>query len=148
MKIEIGIANKRPTVYNAPLIVCGNSGYTIDFTFDQEWEAYAAKTARFVYAHDGKAKYHDVVFTGTTVEVPILSNVREVMVGVYAGDLRTTTPARIRCERSILCGDPIHDEPSEDVYNQIMALLGNETTEPWVFEMEDGSAVTKQVVVR
>lgn len=123
MIIEISIINKRPTVYGAPTIICGNSGYTINFTFDEEWNAYAIKTARFVYAQSGKAKYQDVVFTGTTVEVPILSNVREVLVGVYAGDLKTTTPARIICDKSILCSDPIHEEPPEDVYNQLLNLL-------------------------
>ena len=112
MNIKINIVNKRPTVEGTPIIVCGNSGYTIEFTFDAEWSDVAAKVARFVYAQAGKVKAMEVAFTGVTVEVPILSNTREVSVGVYAGDLRTTTPARILCERSILCGD------SEEVVDQ------------------------------
>lgn len=123
MIIDISIINKRPAVYGAPRIVCGNSGYNIQFTFDQEWANYTVKTARFVYAQGGQAKYQDVVFTGESVEVPVLSNVREVLVGVYSGDLKTTTPARILCEQSILCSDPVHEEPPEDVYNQLISLI-------------------------
>lgn len=122
MTITIKVIDKRAGVIGAPIIVCGNSGYTIDFDFDAEWDGYVAKTARFVYAQGSELKYTDVAFTGSTVDVPILSNVREVYVGVYAGDLRTTTPARVPCDRSILCGGGVHEEPPEDVYNQILAL--------------------------
>ena len=105
MVIEINITDKRPTVIGAPSIVCGNSGYSIQFVFDSEWDAGSNKTARFVYVQKGALKFQDVDFTGNTVDVPVLAGIREVMVGVYAGDLRTTTPARIPCEYSILCPD-------------------------------------------
>ena len=105
MDIKISIANKRPTVIGTPVIVCGNSDYTITFTFDSEWSTAAQKTARFVYVKAGTIKFQDVNFTGSTVAVPVLSGTTEVQVGVYAGDLRTTTPARIPCEYSILCPD-------------------------------------------
>lgn len=105
-------------------IVCGNSDYTITFTFDDEWSAEAVKTARFVYNRAGKRLYQDVVFSGDTIAVPVLSNVSFVLVGVYAGDLRTTTPAIIGCEKSILCGGgSTHDDPPEDVYNQILEAV-------------------------
>lgn len=103
MTINISIVDKRPTVIGAPVIVCGNSDYVIQFSFDAEWDAEGAKIARFVYVQRGAIKYQDVDFTGTTVTAPILSGIREVMVGVYAGNLRTTTPALIPCEKSILC---------------------------------------------
>lgn len=109
MNIKIQVADKRATVEGSPIIVCGNSDYSIDFTFDAEWEGEALKTARFVYVQNGTSKYQDVVFTGSTVNVPVLSNTREVKVGVFAGDLQTTTPARIRCEPSILCGSMKED---------------------------------------
>lgn len=123
MTFNISIVNKRPTVIGTPIIVCGNSDYVIKFTFDEEWDGYDVKTARFVYDQAGAAKYQDVVFEGDTATVPVLSNTREVLIGVYAGDLQTTTPARIPCERSILCGSGAHEEPPEDVYNQLLALL-------------------------
>ena len=123
--IKITITNKRCTVQGSPVIVCGNSDYSIDFTFDAEWAGAAAKTARFVYVQEGAVKYQDVVFTGSGVEVPVLSNTREVRVGVFTGDLQTTTPARIPCERSILCGTGVPADPTPDQYDQIMELLGS-----------------------
>ena len=105
------------------VIVCGNSDYTITFQFDGDWSGYPAKTARFVYTSDGKVCYQEAPFTGDTVAVSVLWNIREVYVGVYAGELRTTTPARVICERSILCGGGTHDEPEEDIYLQILEAI-------------------------
>lgn len=104
MIIKIDIVNKRPEVVGTPCIICGNSEYVIEFTFDDEWIEYSSKVARFVYVQFGAVKYQEVTFTGNLVEVPILSSVKEVLIGVYAGELKTTTPARIPCDYSILCG--------------------------------------------
>lgn len=100
-------------------IVCGNSDYVIEFTFDREWDAYGAKTARFI----SNGSYEDVVFTGNTVSVPIMRNTDSVAVGVFSGDLKTTTSAVIGCKKSILCNDGVPGDPSQDVYNQIIELL-------------------------
>lgn len=121
--VKITIADKIATAQDAPVIICGNSDYTATFTFDAEWAGYRIKTARFVYQSRGEMHSQDVPFEGDTVAVPVLAGVQEVLVGVYAGDLHTTTPARIPCERSILCWDPVHDAPEPDVYNRLMALL-------------------------
>lgn len=125
MNINITIADKVAAVQGAPCIICGNSDYSVSFTFDAEWDDYEIKTARFVYASAGKMHSTDVVFEGDTVTAPVLSGVSEVFVGVYAGNLHTTTPARIPCKQSILCGDPVHAEPTPDVYNQLMELLAS-----------------------
>ena len=103
-------------------IVCGNSDYIAIFDFDAEWDPYDTKTARFVYAeHSGQ--YVDVVFTGTECPVPVLRDVIGVTVGVFAGDLHTTTPAWFECDKSILCGVGSPSDPPDDVYNQIMELI-------------------------
>jgi len=104
-------------------IVCGNNDYQVIFTFDAEWDDYSTKTARFIW----NGQYTDVVFTGTTVTVPIIMNTTLCTVGVYAGDLRTTTPAFIGCRKSILCPNPVHVDPTPDVYDQIMAAINNGT---------------------
>ncbi len=80
-------------------IVCGNSDYAIAFAFDSEWDEHEEKTARFIW----NSMYHDVKFTGTQCTVPIIQDATLVEVGVYAGDLHTTTSAEIGCKRSILC---------------------------------------------
>ena len=81
-------------------IICGNSDYKVIFTFDEEWSGVYKKTARFIW----NGQYFDVEFAGTEVEAPIITNADSVEVGVYAGELRTTTGAVIPCKRSILCG--------------------------------------------
>lgn len=123
MNIKIQIAKKHATVVDTPVIVCGNRGYSVEFIFDSEWDAAAAKTARFVYVRKGAVRYKDVVFTGNTVSVPVLSNIKEVRVGVFAGDLRTTTPARIPCELSIRCDTGVPADPTPSQYDQIMKLI-------------------------
>lgn len=81
-------------------LVCGNSDYQMQFAFDSEWDSHETKTARFIWGN----KYFDVEFTGDTCDIPMIKNTTKVKVGVYAGDLSTTSPAEITCVKSILCG--------------------------------------------
>lgn len=118
MIINIQIRRKKASS-PAARIVCGNTDYQIAFTFDSEWDAYTTKTARFIW----NGQYADVVFSGNVCDVPKITDTTLCMVGVFAGDLHTTTPAYIKCDRSILCGDGSPAEPSEDVYAQIMEKL-------------------------
>ena len=80
-------------------IVCGNSDYFVEFAFDSDWDDQPKKTARFIYS--GKCEERE--FEGNTVQVPVMKNTTKVLVGVYAGELETTTPAVVKCRRSILC---------------------------------------------
>lgn len=121
--ISVSIKDRYALTEGNPVLVCGNSDYFIKFSFDEEWDAYEAKTARFIYTRAGKVRYQDVVFTGDTVQVPVLSMVQAVQVGVFAGNLRTTTPARIPCRFSVRCGTGEPEEPTPSQYDQIMALL-------------------------
>lgn len=121
--IIINVTDKRALLEGSPVIICGNSDYTVTFTFDDEWSLTGVRTARFVYVKDGKVQHEDKPFQGDTVDVPVLSDVAFVKVGVYAGELCTTTPARINCEASILCGSGTVTAPEPDVYSQIMALF-------------------------
>jgi lysophospholipase L1-like esterase len=121
--IRIYVTNKIAGAIGSPVIVCGNSDYQISFTFDAEWDAYYEKTARFVFMKDGIEKNIDVLFAGTVCQVPILTDIDKVTIGVYAGELRTTTGAEVRCKRSVLCGFEFHKEPETDVYNQILEQI-------------------------
>lgn len=119
--LHIAVANKIATYCQRDgAIVCGNSDYSIKFAFDAEWDAISVKTARFMY--NGIAV--DVPFEGDTVAVPKLRNTLLVTVGVYGGDLQTTTPAIIPCLKSILCEDGLPPDPEPDVYARIMERLG------------------------
>lgn len=145
MSLKIQVTNK-VAVNMTPenFIVCGNSGYVVEFLFDEEWQSKSVKTARFVYRKGGKNYFEDVVFTGNTANVPVLSNIEYVLVGVYAGDLITTTPAVVECSKSILCGSGKNKEPQTDVYNQLLELLNDGLFSPIVSvsEITGGHRIT------
>lgn len=86
------------------VIVCGNNNYyKISFKFDSEWDTQPKKFVRFIW--DGK--YCDRELVNDECMIPPISNATEVTVGVYAGNLWTTTPAYIPCKRSITCETPV-----------------------------------------
>ena len=100
MILHVDVVNKIATFQKrGGCIVCGNSDYKIKFSFDSEWSNYTEKTARFIW----NGHFIDVDFTGDLCPVPIIYDATEIEVGVYAGDLKTTTSAFIGCYRSILC---------------------------------------------
>ena len=103
-EIKVVVADKIATVSGTPLIICDNSDYTIKFTFDTEWANEDSKIARFSFLKNGLNRYIDVPIENDACNVPILSNIEAVAVGAYAGNLRTTTGAEIRCKKSILNG--------------------------------------------
>lgn len=131
--IEISVENKIAEA-DGTLYVCGNSDFVAKFAFDAEWESYENKTARFCYNNS----YVDVVFTGNECPVPIISGTYFFNIGVYAGDLHTTTPARVPCKKSILCDAGFPADPPNDIYNQIMAKLNS-------LESADPEAIAKAV---
>lgn len=123
MKINIDIIEKRATVCSAPVIVCGNTDYTLAFTFDDEW-AGLDKIARLVFWREGALQYMDLALEGDTLNLPAMINTEELYVGVYAGDLRTTVPARIQCLKSVKCMTDEHaGEAPEDIYTKMLALV-------------------------
>lgn len=117
--IEIAVKDKIATAADGALYICGNSDYVVDFHFDSEWDAYDTKTARFVY----NGTYQDQVFQGTQCPVPAIVGARGIAVGVFAGNMSTTTPAYISARRSILCDSGVPADPAPDVYAQIMELI-------------------------
>lgn len=100
-EITVKVRSKRAEVIGSPVIVCGNSDYTIAFDLDGEWSNLGDKVARYEFWDKGELKYTLVQFTGTTARVPVLYDVTEVAVILYAGDIHTGEPARIPCIRSL-----------------------------------------------
>lgn len=121
-EINITIRDKIAENVSGSGYVCGNSDYTVVFDFDAEWDEFDTKTARFVKQDK---TFTDVVFNGNQCPMPILSNTYNIYVGVFAGDLHTTTPAHISAKKSILCDGGTPAAPAEDVYAQIMELLNS-----------------------
>lgn len=117
--IRISVRNKIATVTKDALYVCGNTDYVVAFDFDAEWDDFDIKTARFI--HDGE--FTDVVFSGNQCEIPAIFDVFGLKIGVFSGDLSTTTPVYIRAVKSILCDDEPPADPTPDVYGQIMEAV-------------------------
>ena len=117
--INISVKNHVAKQTDQTIYVCGNSDFTIKFDFDDEWKQYDVKTACFIYGDT----YTEMVFRGDTCAVPTIINTYRIKVGVFAGDLSTSTPAYISAKKSILCGTGIPVAPTDDVYNQIIDML-------------------------
>lgn len=107
------------------IIVCGNGDYTINFTFDEEWGEDTAKTAIFKYRTDKGMRHTKQPFTGNTVAVPKLYNIREVEVGVVFGDIATTTGATLRCVPSVRCGSGKAAEYEKERFDELMQLFND-----------------------
>lgn len=136
--IEIAIRERQATLKNAEIVmVCNNPSDTIRFDFDEEWAEHKAKTARFAW----EGKYIDVAFAGNEVEVPEIYHTNYVNVGVYTDGL-TSAYAKVRCKFSIKCLGGIHPAPSDDVYNEIVAML-NDIKEDKVSDEQIEAAVIK-----
>ena len=131
----IAVRNKLPEVPRGLFLVGENTGQTIRFDFDDEWSDYSTKTARVCIGNTRT----DIDFTGNTVELPLIpSSIRYIDVGVYAGDLCTTAPARIRVIPSILgisAGSGQYDPDSPNVLP-----TATEVTLDDLFRLNDVSA--------
>lgn len=99
--ITIKVRNKRTEVVGAPVIVCGNSDYTISWDLDEEWSNLSEKVAHFEFYTKGVLEYTNVKFSGTSAKVPVFYDITEVAVVLYAGDIHTGEPARIPCIRTV-----------------------------------------------
>lgn len=117
-EIKIKIRDKRAG--GTGTVICGNSDYTVVWDLDDEWTPYGTKTMRVNLA-DGT--YQDVVFTGNTAALPVLSTPGWASVGLYAGDLHTSRAADLRVLPSVTTPGGAPADPAEDVYAQITEKL-------------------------
>lgn len=123
--VQITVRDKVARTTGSPEIVCGNSDYVAVFDFDTEWESYPAKTLRTVWRENdtGRIVHADTLFTGYSVPIPPVWRTNQVLIGVYAGDIRTTTPARVPCAGCITDSAPQHSDPDDALYRQLLAYL-------------------------
>lgn len=122
---EINIKVRDKCAEGEGVIICNNSDYTVVWDIDEEWTPYDTKTMRVNLA-DGS--YQDVVFTGNTAALPVLTASGWVSVGLYAGDIHTSRAARLLALSSVLTPGGSPAAPAEDVYAQIMAKLNELST--------------------
>lgn len=129
--IQVSVRDKIATQTDGTVIINGNSDYNIEFNFDAEWADLNNKVGIFAYndAAAHKWAYQTVMFSGNTCTVPILRDIHCVYVGVTAGNVRVTTPAKVQCRLSISDYADTEEPPSADVWGQILAKLDELQTE-------------------
>jgi len=107
--LNVSVANKIASA-DVQYVVCDNSDYVVKFTFDSDWDEYTTKIMRIVFP---TGEYTEVTFDGDECALPVVSNQSSLDVGVYAGEIQTTTPARIYCKKSILSSGSSAAKPYE-----------------------------------
>ena len=129
--IQVSVRDKIATQTDDTVIINGNSDYSIEFDFDAEWADLNNKVGIFAYndAAAHKWAYQPVMFSGNTCAVPILRDIHCVYVGVTAGNVRVTTPAKVQCRLSISDYADTEEPPSADIWGQILAKLDELQTE-------------------
>lgn len=122
-KIKIAITGRVASVVALPEVVADNAEYEVDFALDprEGWDVTLPITALFV-RRDGSYTPRILDAGKTSCTMPPQTGTNIVFVGLTQDDMRTTTPATIKVQRSIrtVAHDPL-PAPSEDVYAQILA---------------------------
>lgn len=141
--IQVSVRDKIATQTDGTVIINGNSDYIIEFDFDAEWADLNNKVGIFAYndAAAHKWAYQTVMFNGNTCTVPILRDIHCVYIGVTAGNVRVTTPAKVQCRLSISDYADTEEPPSADVWGQILAKLDELQTE--INEIKEGEVWEK-----
>lgn len=130
--VENGVASQRDTA----VYICGSGDFTAVFAFEAGWPVEDLKTARF----QTESTYQDVLFRGNVCPVPVFTNARKLEVGVYCGNLRTTTPARIAIREGIRSAWGPPEDPVPSLYDQILEAVGE--TDLRLEEVTDGVVLT------
>lgn len=120
--INVTVRNRIATAQRWQCIICGNSDYIVDFDLDDEWNDMPNKVAVFVTNTRGNIRHERVLFDGSTCGLPVLRGVNMVDIGIEDGDIRTTTPAHVKCEACITDRAGMPQEPENNVYGQILAM--------------------------
>lgn len=124
--ITIRVRNRIAETVGSPEIICGNDGYNLLFDLDEEWSAQEIKTARIAWTDtfSGQPRHTDVPFILGFAAIPAIADAYEVRIGLYSGNIMTTTPATVPCVRCITDGETYHEDPEPDTYAALLELLG------------------------
>lgn len=115
----ISVKGKIAELVNGGKLVCGNNDYKIEFDFDEAWDNHNTKTALFVFGTQTIYK----VFDGNICDGVVVENATNCYIGVFSGDLITSTYATIPCLMSIRDLGGVPEEPTKEVYDQIIDLI-------------------------
>ncbi len=127
--ITIRVRNRIAEAVGSPEIICGNSDCNAIFDLDAEWDVHEIKTMRVAWTDtfSGQPRHIDVPFFMGFAPIPAIADAYEVQIGVYTGNIMTTTPARVPCVRCITDGGTYHEDPDPETYAALLQLLGDIT---------------------
>lgn len=126
--IRASVTDQRLKITEAPVIASGGQNETsIVFTFCEKWDGFV-KTA--IFYRDEEEVYHCVLDAENTCVVPweVCYESGTFYIGVFGdkdGIRRTSTVARYKVKKGAITEDTKPSDPTPDVYDQIMAMLGN-----------------------
>lgn len=119
--IVIKVTDKVPELVSRPeYVVCDNSDYTVMWQLDEEWAQFEHRTMQVNYK-DGT--YERVLFTGDSCTLPAIPVPGPVHVGLFAGDIHTTRPARLLAVHSATTDSGEERDPTPDGYAQAIKAL-------------------------
>lgn len=119
--IVIKVTDKVPEIVSGPdYVVCDNSDYAVVWQLDKEWAQFEHRTMQVNY-RDGT--YERVLFTGDSCTLPAIPVPGPVHVGLFAGDIHTTRPARLLAVRSATTDSGEERNPTPDGYAQAIKAL-------------------------
>lgn len=119
--IVIKVTDKVPEQVSGPdYVVCDNSDYTAVWHLDEEWAQFEHRTMQVNYK-DGT--YERVLFTGDSCTLPAIPVPGPVHVGLFAGDIHTTRPARLLAVRSATTDSGEERDPMPNGYAQAIQAL-------------------------
>lgn len=113
MTLNIDIHGKVAVYRDTARIVTDNTDYTIAFDFGDS--NFTVAGTKYLVCITDAGKYDPIPFTGSTCDLPAFTDAdgASVKIGIYEGDLQTTTPAEILITPSILGIEAGDAEPSE-----------------------------------
>ena len=116
--------------------IAGDGEFWVAFDLDEGWSGYPAKVARF----QTESGYQDVMFRGERCHVPVFTYAQKLEVGLYAGNVRTTTPARIFVRPGIRSVWGAPEDPEPNVFDQLLDRF--EESDLKMETLEDGVRLT------
>ena len=124
-EIHIAVQDRRAFQTNKTAYLCGDGDFVAVFSLDAEWEELPVRTARF-QTENGCT---DVIFQGDRCPVPVIPYARKLEIGIYAGNVRTTTPACVALREGIRAAWGAPENPTPNVFDQVMERLMDSAVE-------------------
>lgn len=129
--IRIDVTGTAAAAQENAHIVCGNSDYELDlFFWPPEWGTPLSRTTRTVSITAVSTEGTVQQFTVTAdrdydISIPAISNAYILRVHVAVGNMQTTVPAIIFCDRCITDGGGTEAAQRPDIYNMICEYIAH-----------------------